>query len=905
MNVFKFKYVSILLVIFINSFSQVSIYSISFETDPFTEGWSLQTTGAGWIYIEDNILYPSNSGDNLIGHLDDQGSQDDWLISPIITLPSDSLIILTFYERSRFVEYIGSHEVCISNDGGTTWNQISSTIPKEEFNKVPCLIQGFSGQDIQIGWHYAGDYSDQWFVDDVDVYVDNNIPEITKLIGNTSIFPIIGSFSGNIMPLILGLYDYSGISSAEGHYSFDGGTNVININFIKSKDTEDWQAAIPAEVNAVSGYIYFTVTDLLGNTLSSENYHIDFIDDNYPPVIEEIKGNTAQVNNNANLNVLLADHSSVVSCTGYFSKDNFVTQYEFDLTQSKYDPYTYFGTIPAEYEVTNGKVKFEAQDEHGNVLNSSIYGMSWINELPDSFDLRTSLGYNCVSSVKQQYGGSCWAFATVAALETNLLISGNWTLSGESGEPDLSESHLDRWNGFNDFFNADCNLTTGDEIAYNKGCDYLVATAYMSRGEGFIREIDTPEYYSISDRFSENYHHYYVKNMEYYNMDHSLHGIELIKCKLMEYGGMVSSYYNNPSFFQSYISYQPPTDSNSLNHDVIIVGWDDNLNTQAPEGTGAWLCKNSFGESWADNGFFWISYYDKLFTHNEQYAASFQNVVPLTYDNIYYYDYHGWRDDFHGWRDNNILTNISEAFNSYVAKKEENLVAVSFFTAKDNVDYVVKVYDDFNGFELQNNLTTTSGHIDYKGFHTIDLPSAVNIPYSDDFYICVNLSDGGHPIDQSQSMTWYEVYYGLPAYYQSAASPGESYYKENGEWLDLYYNTYIHSPRTANFCIKGLCEDDVDEDPVIVKDYILEQNYPNPFNPYTTINFSIPEDNTKIKLIVYNIKGQLVNTIFNGMKNKGRHSIFFDASALNSGIYYYSLKVDGRIQDTKKMVMIK
>ncbi|MCK4981032.1 MAG: T9SS type A sorting domain-containing protein, partial [Candidatus Delongbacteria bacterium] len=81
--------------------------------------------------------------------------------------------------------------------------------------------------------------------------------------------------------------------------------------------------------------------------------------------------------------------------------------------------------------------------------------------------------------------------------------------------------------------------------------------------------------------------------------------------------------------------------------------------------------------------------------------------------------------------------------------------------------------------------------------------------------------------------------------------------------------------------------------------------YPNPFNPNTTINFTIPKNNSQIKLVVYNVNGQLVSTLFDGVKNVGKHYVIFDASHLNSGVYYYSLDVNGVKEATKKMVMIK
>ena len=88
-----------------------------------------------------------------------------------------------------------------------------------------------------------------------------------------------------------------------------------------------------------------------------------------------------------------------------------------------------------------------------------------------------------------------------------------------------------------------------------------------------------------------------------------------------------------------------------------------------------------------------------------------------------------------------------------------------------------------------------------------------------------------------------------------------------------------------------------------VKKFELSQNYPNPFNPTTTIKFSLPEAGN-VKLILFNILGQEVKTLVNESKESGVHTINFDASELNSGIYIYKLE-SGSFTQTRKMTLVK
>jgi hypothetical protein len=83
----------------------------------------------------------------------------------------------------------------------------------------------------------------------------------------------------------------------------------------------------------------------------------------------------------------------------------------------------------------------------------------------------------------------------------------------------------------------------------------------------------------------------------------------------------------------------------------------------------------------------------------------------------------------------------------------------------------------------------------------------------------------------------------------------------------------------------------------------LHQNFPNPFNPSTTIAFELPATGN-VSLKVFNMAGQEIAALVNGVKTAGLHSVSFDASNLASGVYLYRLQVGGSVI-TKKMVLLK
>lgn len=90
---------------------------------------------------------------------------------------------------------------------------------------------------------------------------------------------------------------------------------------------------------------------------------------------------------------------------------------------------------------------------------------------------------------------------------------------------------------------------------------------------------------------------------------------------------------------------------------------------------------------------------------------------------------------------------------------------------------------------------------------------------------------------------------------------------------------------------------------IIPEKYYLHQNFPNPFNPVTNIKFDIP-NSSFVTLKVYNILGEKVAALINENKPAGSYEIYFDASALASGIYFYRLETES-FTETKRMVFLK
>ena len=94
----------------------------------------------------------------------------------------------------------------------------------------------------------------------------------------------------------------------------------------------------------------------------------------------------------------------------------------------------------------------------------------------------------------------------------------------------------------------------------------------------------------------------------------------------------------------------------------------------------------------------------------------------------------------------------------------------------------------------------------------------------------------------------------------------------------------------------------------IPAEFKLYNNYPNPFNPNTLISFDIPKA-SNVKLTIFNVLGEAVNTAVNEELTPGKYSFTWNASDMASGLYIYRLEAGGndgeKFVKTFKMVLVK
>lgn len=383
--------------------------------------------------------------------------------------------------------------------------------------------------------------------------------------------------------------------------------------------------------------------------------------------------------------------------------------------------------------------------------------------LPAQYDLRT---YGKVSEVRDQGSwGTCWAFAALSALESSLLPEEKW---------EFSVDHLAMNNGFN--------------ARLDDGGDYNMALAYMASWTGPVTEEQDPYGDGRYEKGLSAAVHLQdaviIKERDY----------EQIKELIMTYGAVQSAIYSQPDirslsayYSEENAAYYYP-ESKECNHDIDIIGWDDTYSKEnfvtRPEHDGAFICKNSWGADFGQNGFFYISYDDP---NIGVYGISYTGVASAdNYDQIY-------QSDLLGWTGSIGYNEPSAWFSSiYQPDRDNTLKAAGFYATDEDTYYDIYFVKNFEGIEdMDHKILLQSGYIKNKGFYTIPLENPQFLEADQRFAVIVHIytPNSTHPIAieyASNDLTKY-----------ADISDGESYMSYNGSlW------SHMEEASACNACLK-------------------------------------------------------------------------------------------------------
>ena len=414
-----------------------------------------------------------------------------------------------------------------------------------------------------------------------------------------------------------------------------------------------------------------------------------------------------------------------------------------------------------------------------------------------------------ITSVKNQGNwGICWAFSSTAISEASLIKE--FPDKFNSGNTDLSEnllaymlSHPSLYGKLN---------SSGDYATYtaSSATDYLTLGGNVwAAGLGLMNGIGPYNENSDYPYSEDNTPSIVNKNFtesEYYEVRNSsvakITGVfqahinnnsdnDEFKQLIMDYGAASLSYCDTANYGRtdgkfgsdgsSYYYYCP--EAYTSNHAVTVVGWDDSIPASAfntaPAGDGAWLIKNSWGEYSRDNGYFWLSYYDKS-------ISGVGIAYDFTVDGAD--DYFDTRYSYDG---GNSLASFGYSrpdiygANVFTADKDSYVTGAAAYTSAGN-NIELSVYTG-----LQNASDPTSGtksavatmsNVKYEGYYSLKFDAPVKVKKGETFAIVAKITK-----DSGTVRIYSEYGYSMNGLtYSLKANKGESFYTYNPSygWFD-------------------------------------------------------------------------------------------------------------------------
>lgn len=326
-----------------------------------------------------------------------------------------------------------------------------------------------------------------------------------------------------------------------------------------------------------------------------------------------------------------------------------------------------------------------------------------VSDLPVRFDLRERMELFPIPD--QQDTGACWAFAALAAVESSM---------PEELRIPLSADHMIFHNGFGFGMN---------------GGDSSMAAAYLLSWQGPVAQEEDPFGDGDSPEGLEPVCHV----QEIRILPEKDFGA--IKQAVYTTGGVESSVYIPPEFREGDEKTLCCQGEEEANHEVVIVGWDDEYPREnfsaSPDEDGAFLCRNSWGGQFGDEGYFYVSYEDCLIGTD---AVSYSGIQPADrLTRIYQTDLCGWTGQM------GFGTSDAWFSNRYEARENVWIEAAGFYAVMPGTSYQIYVTGDLSG----ERKLMAEGILEDMGFYTVPFSEAVPVRDGESFFVTVRISSPG------------------------------------------------------------------------------------------------------------------------------------------------------------------